>query len=34
VMDPQRIKPGTLMPPQNLSSEELNAVLDYLRSLK
>ena len=34
VMDPQRIKPGARMPPQNLSSEELNAVLDYLRSLQ
>ena len=34
VMDPQRIKPGARMPPQSLSSGELNAVLDYLRSLK
>jgi cytochrome c oxidase subunit 2 len=34
VVDPQRIKPGVKMPPQNLSPDDLNALLDYLRSLR
>ena len=34
VVDPQRIKPGVKMPPNQLSAEELQALLDYLQSLK
>ncbi len=34
VADSQSIKPGNRMPPNNLSPEDLEAVLDYLQSLK
>lgn len=34
VVDPQRIKPGVLMPPNQLASDELHALLSYLESLK
>ncbi|HEX6042808.1 cytochrome c oxidase subunit II [Longimicrobium sp.] len=34
VVDPQRIKPGTQMPPNPLPSDELHALLSYLQSLK
>jgi cytochrome c oxidase subunit 2 len=34
IVDPQRIKPGAQMPPNSLSPADLNALLDYLRSLK
>lgn len=34
VVDSQSIKPGNLMPPNSLSSEDLQALLDYLQSLK
>lgn len=34
IVDPQRIKPGSLMPPQALTGDELNALLDYMRSLR
>jgi len=34
VTDPQKIKPGALMPQNNLDPEELRALLDYLESLK
>jgi cytochrome c oxidase subunit 2 len=34
VLDPQVIKPGTQMPPTNLSNEDLHAVLDYLETLR
>lgn len=34
VVDSQRIKPGNKMPPNELSGEELNALLSYLESLK
>jgi cytochrome c oxidase subunit 2 len=34
IVDPQRIKPGNKMPPNELSGEELNALLSYLESLK
>jgi cytochrome c oxidase subunit II len=34
VLDSQRIKPGNRMPPQSLSSDELQALLSYLESLK
>ncbi|HKG91021.1 MAG TPA: cytochrome c oxidase subunit II [Gemmatimonadaceae bacterium] len=34
VMNPQAIKPGSHMPANELSPDELNALLDYLRSLK
>jgi cytochrome c oxidase subunit 2 len=34
IVDPQRIKPGVKMPPNQLSPADLNALLDYLRSLK
>jgi len=33
ILDPQRFKPGTLMPPTNLSGPELQALLHYLESL-
>jgi cytochrome c oxidase subunit 2 len=33
-MDPQHIKPGNYMPPTGLRDEELQAVLDYLETLK
>jgi cytochrome c oxidase subunit 2 len=33
VMDPQRIKPGVYMPQNSLSADELQALLEYLRSL-
>jgi len=34
IVDSQKIKPGNKMPQNNLSSEDLNALLDYLQSLK
>jgi cytochrome c oxidase subunit 2 len=34
VVDSQKIKPGNRMPPNNLSPEDLHALLDYLQSLK
>jgi cytochrome c oxidase subunit II len=34
IVDPQRIKPGNLMPPQRVGSDELAALLDYLESLR
>ncbi|MFL6230179.1 MAG: cytochrome c oxidase subunit II [Pyrinomonadaceae bacterium] len=34
VMDAQSTKPGSLMPPMSLTSEDLQALLDYLQSLK
>jgi cytochrome c oxidase subunit II len=34
IIDPQAVKPGTQMPPANLPSETLPAVVAYLRSLK
>ena len=34
VVDPQRIKPGVRMPPNQLAADELQALLDYLQSLK
>jgi cytochrome c oxidase subunit II len=34
IVDPQRIKPGTKMPPNNLSPADLRALLAYLESLK
>ena len=34
VSDPQKIKPGVKMPPNQLASDELHALLDYLQSLK
>jgi cytochrome c oxidase subunit 2 len=34
IVDPQRIKPGNHMPPNALSSEDLDALLTYLQSLK
>ncbi len=34
VSDPQAIKPGVKMPPNQLSPSELHALLDYLQSLK
>ena len=34
VANAQAIKPGSLMPPNSLSSEDLQALLDYLQSLK
>jgi cytochrome c oxidase subunit 2 len=33
ISDPQSIKPGAVMPPTELSPQELSAVVDYLRSL-
>ena len=34
IVDPQRIKPGALMPPNNLEPADLRALLAYLESLK
>ncbi len=34
VVDPQSIKPGTYMPPNNLEPADLRALLAYLESLK
>jgi cytochrome c oxidase subunit 2 len=34
VVDSQGVKPGNQMPPNNISSEDLMALLDYLQSLK
>jgi cytochrome c oxidase subunit 2 len=34
IVDPQHIKPGNYMPPTGLSDEALQAVLDYLETLK
>ena len=34
IVDPQRIKPGVRMPPNDLSGQELQALLSYLGSLK
>lgn len=34
IMNAQSIKPGTVMPPNNLSSDDLQALLTYLGSLK
>ena len=34
IVDPQTIKPGSYMPANNLGAEELQAMLDYLESLK
>jgi cytochrome c oxidase subunit 2 len=34
VVDPQGIKPGTRMPPNPLKADDLQALLDYLQSLK
>ena len=34
IVDPQRIKPGAHMPPNQLKPQELDALLTYLQSLK
>jgi cytochrome c oxidase subunit 2 len=34
VVDPQRIKPGVRMPPNNIEPNDLQSLLDYLQSLK
>ncbi len=34
IANPQNIKPGVRMPPNALSSDDLNALVDYLESLK
>jgi cytochrome c oxidase subunit 2 len=34
IIDPQHLKPGVRMPPHNLAPEDLQALLDYLESLK
>src|SRR3954452_8528729 len=34
IANPQNIKPGVRMPPNNLGSNDLNALVDYLDSLK
>jgi cytochrome c oxidase subunit 2 len=34
IIDPQRIKPGTRMPQNNLSAGDLRALLEYLQTLK
>jgi cytochrome c oxidase subunit 2 len=34
IVDPQRVKPGTHMPPNALESKDLDALLTYLQSLK
>jgi cytochrome c oxidase subunit 2 len=34
ILDPQRMKPGAKMPPNSLTSEELQALLAYLETLQ
>jgi cytochrome c oxidase subunit 2 len=34
ILDPQSVKPGTRMPPTNLSNDDLHALLAYLMTLK
>jgi cytochrome c oxidase subunit 2 len=34
VMDPQGIKPGNYMPPNDMGSDELQALLTYLQTLR
>jgi cytochrome c oxidase subunit 2 len=34
IANPQNIKPGVRMPPNQLASDDLNALVDYLESLK
>jgi cytochrome c oxidase subunit 2 len=34
IVDPQRVKPGTHMPPNQLDPKDLDALLTYLQSLK
>jgi cytochrome c oxidase subunit 2 len=34
IADPQSVKPGTRMPPNGLSADDLQAVLSYVRSLR
>jgi cytochrome c oxidase subunit 2 len=34
ILDPQRIKPGAMMPPNGLDPDQLNAILAYLEGLK
>jgi cytochrome c oxidase subunit II len=34
ILDPQRIKPGSFMPPTPLDPEQLHVLLDYLESLR
>jgi len=34
IVDPQSVKPGTLMPPTALSAEDIAAVTAYLEGLK
>jgi cytochrome c oxidase subunit 2 len=34
ILDPQRMKPGTTMPPNNLSAEDLEALVTYLENLR
>ena len=34
ILDPQALKPGSHMPPANLTGEELQALLDYLETLE
>jgi cytochrome c oxidase subunit 2 len=34
ILDPQRIKPGTLMPPNALNGDELQDLISYLQSLQ
>jgi cytochrome c oxidase subunit 2 len=34
ILDPQRIKPGTKMPPNHLEAADLQALLSYLETLK
>ena len=34
IVDPQRIKPGVRMPPNDLAGPELQALLSYLESLR
>jgi cytochrome c oxidase subunit 2 len=34
ILDPQQLKPGTQMPPNALTGDELNALISYLQSLQ
>jgi cytochrome c oxidase subunit 2 len=34
IADPQKIKPGTQMPENNLAPEDLRSLLEYIETLK
>ena len=34
IVDPQKVKPGVLMPQNNVSPQDLRALLEYMETLK